>query len=154
MRNADLPDTFENVVQKPSAMDENAVNAINALVPLVEDNPDTEFYFFYSPVSILYWLGVYEKGEVLSQTAVLEYSMEQFLQYDNVHLFFPSTYEIMTDLDNYKDSIHYSMDVQRLIFEQMRDGENELTKDNYKQYISDYREIILDFDYEKILEES
>lgn len=150
LKRVKLPEVFAPVEQKEADISDNSLNGINVLTGLVEEYPNTQFYFFYSPVSIIYWYSRYEEGNVLSETETLKYSMEQLLQYDNVHLFFPSTYEMITDLNNYKDEIHYSMDIQRLIFEQMRDGENELTKENYEKYIDDYRDMILNCDFEKI----
>ena len=145
-----IPESIPKVQQKPAEISENSINGIKVLAMLAEENPNTQFYYFYSPLSIVWWYTFYSQGNVLTEMTTLEYSMEQLLQYRNVHLFFPSTYEMITNLDNYKDEKHYSMDIQRLIFEQMRDGVNELTVDNYKKYIDQYQEMILNCDYEKI----
>ena len=96
------------------------------------------------------WYSFYAKGTFFTEMAQLEYSMQQLLEYDNVRLYFPATYEMITDLDSYKDDTHYDMEIQYQIFEEMRDDQNRLTKDNYKQYVQDFREMVLNCDFEKL----
>ncbi len=64
--------------------------------------------------------------------------MKELLECENVKLYFPSDYKMITDLDCYKDLGHYNMEIQYRIFEEMKTGKNLLTKENYQGY---YRRI-------------
>lgn len=96
------------------------------IFPILEGNPKTEFYFFYPPYSILYW---YEKkcnGEVDALIAMKNYVNEQLLKYPNVHLYdFQWDMKIISNLWNYKDTVHFGENIQALIAE-------EFSYDNYK----------------------
>lgn len=86
----------------------------------------------------------------MSDVRALKYSMEELLECENVKLYFPATYEMITDFDSYKDSQHYDLEIQYQIFEEMRDGKNRLTKENYKAYIENFTNMVLESDFEEL----
>ena len=97
-----------------------------------------------------YWYSRYAAGVFLTDAKNLEYSMKELLDCENLELFFPSGYEMITDLDRYKDLGHYDMEIQYQIFEEMRDGENLLTEENYQNYMEEFREMVMECDFESV----
>ena len=58
------------------------------------------------------------------------------LQYKNVRVFcFQAEEEVITNLDNYMDTIHFSPEINRRMLDHILAGEYELTLDNYEEEI-------------------
>ncbi|MCR5101770.1 MAG: SGNH/GDSL hydrolase family protein [Butyrivibrio sp.] len=107
---------------------------INLLKTQIEAHPETEFTFFFPAYSMLWWDGIYRSGERDSYIYNEKNATKELLSYDNVRVFcFQNEPEIVTDLDNYMDSVHFSMDINRLQLDQIIAGEYELTLDNYEE---------------------
>lgn len=150
LKNCSITGVFEEVTQREPSVEENTVKAAETIKGLALRYPNTRFQFFYSPFCMSYWYGRYAEGRFLSDVRVLEYSMEELLLCENIELFFPTTYEMITDFDSYKDSMHFDMEIQYQIFEEMRDGKNRLTKENYKDYIENFKNMILESNFEEL----
>lgn len=124
------------------------------ILPVIEKYPDTEFYFFYAPYSILYWDSLYMEGTMKAQLEAEEMVTDMLLQYDNVHLFsFFENTELVCNLDNYRDKEHYISDVNSYILEQMSQGNYEITTENKEAHMAFMREFYLNFDYDAFYEE-
>ena len=76
--------------------------------------------------------------------------MKELLKCENLQLYFPSDYEMITDLESYKDLQHYDMDIQYQIFEEMKNEENMLTSENYQEYMNEFRDMVMESDFEKV----
>ena len=59
---------------------------LDVLIPYVEAHPDTEFYFFIPPYSILFWDQTIQNGTTEAILHVQQQVMEALGQYDNVRL--------------------------------------------------------------------
>lgn len=105
-------------------------NLNHYIIPLVKENPEIDFYFFYPPYSILYW---YEKvcgGEVDALFAAKKYVNERLTQYSNVNVYdFQWDIDIITNLWNYKDTIHYGENIQNFIAEQFAESKYLINDD-------------------------
>lgn len=65
---------------------------------------------------------------------------EELLKYDNAKVFcFQGEEEIVTNLDNYMDSIHFSSDINKFMLDKIIDGQNELTESNYKEKLDEVK---------------
>lgn len=148
-----LADEFIERTQKEPIITDNTVMVVDIIKDFITSYPDTKYKLFYSPYSIAFWYNAYESGELSTHIAVLEYSMKEILECENVELYFPITYERITSFDHYKDLAHYDMDIQYQIFEEMRDGVHQLTKENYQQYIKNFENMILETDFESLFRE-
>lgn len=119
--------------------------------PMIERHPETQFYVFFPPYSMLYW---YDFERLRQTDAILTneaYIIERLLAYDNVRVFFyHDDYEIVADLENYTDMIHYSREVSRRIAEAMAEGRGELEIGNYRRVLQKFREYVHAFDYDGI----
>ena len=59
--------------------------------------------------------------------------------------------EIVTNLDNYKDTLHFSEDINSYMLYKMKNKENLLTKENYLKKLNEIKEFYDNYNYEKIL---
>ena len=124
---------------------------INNIIPFIEAHPETTFYIFYPPYSMLYWERELMQDSLEEMMQICTYSVERLLGYGNVKIFyFQNEKEIIGDLDNYRDATHYKPIFNRYICECMKTGENLLTKENYKEELQDMYEYVLQFDYEAL----
>lgn len=126
-------------------------NLTHNIIPLLEHNPDTHFNFFLVPFSILYWDNQVREGTFDASMYSLEYAIGQLLEYDNVSVYFyHDEWDIVTDLDNYKDFTHYGSWVNSYMTEAMAEGKDLLTKDNYMKVIDNMRQYVQNYDFDSI----
>lgn len=133
---------------------ENAQETLEQnLLPLVAENPDIQFYFFFTPYSILQMDSQNQEMLLELQFEVLACVSQQLLSFDNVHLFsFFDDYETITDLDNYFDTLHYSDAINSLMLQRMSRGEYELTPENCTNYWDAVCAYYLAYDYDALFE--
>lgn len=118
---------------------------------LAEANPDIEFYLYLSPNSIYYWDSLRQNGILQRQLQAEKYAVSLMLPYENIHLFsFFEEYEMICDPKNYKDSVHYKRDINSQILEWMKNGEHELTADNYEAYWERICDFYGNYDYDAL----
>ncbi len=80
-----------------------------------------------------------------------EQAIEVMVEQDNIHLFsYYENFDLITDLDNYTDHLHYSADINSFILETMRNGDYELTKGNYKDHCRKIKDFYTSYDYDSI----
>ena len=121
------------------------------ILPYIEAHPETEFYIFYSPYSILFWNDVTREKELEAVIGRLEYMTERLLNYENVHVFnFLGKEEIICNLNNYADYMHYHKNVCRYITECFATGENELHPESYGQAFDEIRTLAMSYNYPAI----
>ena len=138
---ADVESYVENV---KANMDVN-------ICPYIEANPDTEFYIFYPPYSILFWNDVLVENHLEATMREYEYITERLLEYENVRVFFfPNQEWIICDLNNYADYSHYHPDINRYMTECFVSGECEVTQENLTQELKKMRQIALGYDFEEL----
>ncbi len=154
LQRVNLPSAFSKVEQQKVEILDETIQSVKKINDFVEKYPETSFQFFYSPYSMAYWYNSYVNGTFLRDAENLEYSMKELLKCENLQLYFPSDYETITDLDSYKDLGHYDMKIQYQIFEEMKNEENVLTTDNYQEYMNEFREMVMECDFEEIFSES
>lgn len=144
----------ELLTQQPSAepLEQKLVTCqenLDNIIPFIEQNPDTEFIIFFPPYSMLYWEQIVLRDELENMMEVYRYAMECFLEFDNVEIYyFQNEKEIVTNLENYRDTCHHRPEYNRYIFECIRDDEGRVTKENLEQVTQDMYEFARDFPYE------
>lgn len=123
-------------------------NISQNVTSLAEQYPNVEFYYFFPPYSTFWWKGMIETGTVYSQIEAEKYIIELILEHDNIHLFsFNSRTDIITNLNNYKDIMHYGQWINSIMLKWMHDGDYQLTWDNYQAYLEEELEFFVSFDY-------
>lgn len=122
--------------RKDFGEDERAVIDANValLIQMVEAHPETEFYFFYPPYSLLWWDSVNRDGRIEECLYAAGRAAEALIPYENVHLYnFLAEEEIVCNLNYYMDAMHFSADINRWIAEQLKGSDYLLTEENYEE---------------------
>lgn len=113
------------------------------LAQMAEAHPETEFYFFYPPYSLLWWDSVDREGRLAERFYAVERAAEVLTDCENVHLYsFLAEEDIVCNLDFYMDSMHFSADINRWIVEQLGGNEYLLTKENYEEELERLRRLV------------
>ncbi len=122
------------------------------VLKLVKDNPDTEFYLFFPPYSILCFDDWKQRGLLDKTLDAHEKAIELLLPYDNIHLYsFFNQFEMVCDLRNYTDTLHYRQNVCDIMLNSMATQQGLLTQDNYMAYMAQIRYFYNELDYEGFL---
>ena len=101
---------------------------------MVQENPDTVFYIFYPPYSLLWWDNMIRSGQLEQSLYAARASMERLLGYENVRMYyFQNEEDVILDLDLYMDPIHFNEDINRWMVEEMAQGNYRLTPENYRK---------------------
>ncbi len=115
---------------------------LDLLTERINSHPETVFYIFIPPYSMLWWDNIYREGDTEAYLYNLEQAMQELVRYDNVKLFyFQNNREIITNLENYMDIIHFSPDINRYICESLIDGKHQVNEENYRKNISEMKEL-------------
>lgn len=121
------------------------------LCPVIEQNPDTTFYLFFTPYSIVRWDLWGREGSISAQIEAESIAAQRLLQYPNVELYcFYENMELVSDLDHYKDPLHYTAAINSQILEWIKAGEYRLTSENNTAHAEAEKEIYLYYDYKSI----
>ena len=123
-------------------------NVQQNVVDLAKEYPDVDFYYFFTPYSAANWSGLVNDGTIYWKLEAEKIAIEMILECDNIHLYsFNNCYDITLDLNNYMDGNHYGGWVNSLILQWMKDGEYQITKDNYEEYQEQELQFYSTFDY-------
>lgn len=129
-------------------LENTKMNLNNNILPYIEENPETIFYIFFPPYSLLWWNMHLSEGDLKSIIDVIEYTSEALLEYDNVKLFYFQDIEsIVTNLELYKDYNHYGPDINSEIVKWLKNDEYRVYSDTYKKRLEDFEQYIRMFDY-------
>ncbi len=119
------------------------------ICPYIEANPDTLFYIFFPPYSILYWNDVLREKQMDAVIREYEYIAQRLFPYENVKVFFfPDQEWIVCDLDNYADYSHYHPDINRYMTECFATGECEVTEKNLGEELGKMKRIVYSYDFD------
>lgn len=152
MHNYEQPALVEEETETDAYLESVNLNLESNLCPYIEQNPDTMFYIFFPPYSILYWNDVMRENHLEATMAEYYYIADRMFDYDNVRVFFfPNQEEIVTDLNNYADYSHYHRDINRYMTECFADGTCEVSsEEEMKEALIMMQDIIDRFDFEEL----
>lgn len=123
------------------------------VISLVKKYPNTKFIYFITPYSIVYWDQLKQEGKIEKQIMAEKYMIEKLLKYPNIELYsFFNNYEMICNLDNYRDPGHYMGNVSDKILYWIFKKEYQLTKENYEEYIRKNLEFYKNYNYDSIFE--
>ena len=121
------------------------------VIKIPKQYPNVKFIYFITPYSIVYFDELNQKGEIEKQIMAEKYMIEKILEIPNIELYsFFNNYEMITNLDNYKDAGHYMGHINDQILDWIKNKEYRLTKENYQKYINKNLEFYKNYDYDKI----
>lgn len=115
---------------------------LELLTSRVEAHSGTVFYIFIPPYSMLWWDNIYREGDTEAYLYNLEQAMKVLLEYDNVKLFyFQNDREVITNLENYMDILHFSPNINHYICDSLIKDEHRIDQSNYRENISGMRSL-------------
>ncbi len=152
MHNYEQPERVEEETPADAYLESVERNLDANICPYIERNPETVFYIFFPPYSILYWNDVICENHLEATMAEYQYIADRLLPYENVRLFFfPNQEWIVTDLNNYADYSHYHKDINYYMTECFADGSCEIgSTEEMKQALMKMRLLIQEFDFEEL----
>lgn len=113
--------------------------------------PDTEFYFFIPPYSICYWDALVRSKQMGLALEAQKLAVRLLLTADNIHVFdFSDRTDIIGNLDNYTDTLHYSDSINSEILKCMYEGRQELTAEGLDIYYEGIRQLYEEYDYSSL----
>ena len=120
-----------------------------------DEMPDTQFVFFCSPFSVLYWKEKYDNKQLDEYKLEFEKTFEFMSKYDNVTVYFwtdEDMFDIISDLDNYKDPTHYGFHISKEIIKRISNNVGMLPKkrEKWQPLLDEYFDYLGNFDYEKL----
>lgn len=128
-----------------------ADNIYRNITSLAEEYPDVTFYYFIPPYSALWWQQHVNDGAIYTMIEAEKCAIEKILPADNIKLYsYNNKTDITTDINNYKDKIHYASWINSLILQWMHDGEGLLTSDNYEEYLNEELAFYSTYDYSQL----
>lgn len=137
--------TEEELQQMVAVCQENLDN----ILPFIRDNPDTEFIIYFPPYSMLYWERKKLEGNLWGTLQIYKYAIEQFLSCRNVKVhYFQNEKEIITELEYYRDEAHHRPEINRYIFECVKNGEKRVLPETLEQEIQEMFQFADSYDYE------
>ena len=126
-------------------------NIQHNICELAIEHPNTTFYLFFPPHSILYYDTVIRRGDFSKMLACEEIVIEELLKYENIKLYsMANETSVICNLDNYIDQKHYSGSINSWILESMAQDHYLLTPDNYSQYLKIRSEYFSNYKYDAI----
>ena len=144
---------LEQAPLTPEEAEKTRANVEQNLVRIANENPDTTFYFFMPPYSVVAWGRFFSEGNALKYIEAEEIAAGLLTACENVKFFSFSLEEaIPFDLENYTDSSHYEEEVNSYMLEAMAkdDPRYRITKENAADYIAAMKELYLHYDYEAL----
>jgi len=106
-----------------------------------------------APYSIVWFDEITRKGLRDAILTGMEHVMARLLAYDNVEMYsFAGCEDIITDLDNYRESMHFSEKINAYMVDCMKEGKYRITKGNYRDEMTRLEDFVTNYDYEAIFE--
>ncbi|MCQ2381171.1 MAG: hypothetical protein MJ032_02360 [Acidaminococcaceae bacterium] len=123
------------------------------VVRLASQHPETTFYYFIPPYSIVWWKDQYEEGNLKRYLQAEEMAIRQIVKCKNIKLFsFYLIPDIITNLNNYKDSTHYGEWINSKMLGYFKQDIGLITEDNCDEFIKQERDYFLNYDYKRVFE--
>jgi hypothetical protein len=141
---AHAKEAFELSLKSPSGLsagfdyDSMVRNFERDAIGLIKAKPETPFVVYFPPYSILHWVALREVAPQALQAIYRfnEYQLEQLSHLPNVTVYdFRDVEEITHNLDNYRDTIHHSMIVNRQILAFIAAGDHRVDRINTRATI-------------------
>lgn len=128
--------------QNDLSMDEqqNLTENLSMIEEELSNNPDTSYTIIFPPYSMMWWDCGYVNGVVETYFEVLEQTIPVLLTHDNAKVyFFANDRDVICNLDNYMDMIHYSPDINQYMLEEIIKGGHRVSEANWEEVLADMK---------------
>lgn len=119
----------EKEAEKPASLyEESCKELVNKnIVSLVEKHPETTFWFFFPPYSVLTWNNYKCDGRLSAALKAKETAYNTLKDYENVKFFdFQQLTDVTGNLELYKDFSHYNPTINSKMVSWMKDGKCQI----------------------------
>lgn len=131
----DFDSSLYNVTNMKNNFDAN-------ILPIIKQNPDINFYMYFPPYSILHYKFFMEKDLLDDLVLLKEYAYEQTENISNFNLYdYQMDYDLIYNLDNYKDTAHHNSKINDFIIDKIVAGEYMAT-DAYPTKLKEWEQKI------------
>lgn len=118
----------------------------HCLLPYVQAHPETTFYLYFPPYSVLEWVKYAQTGTLEQALYHRLLAAEALGDYVNVQLYdFQAWSDVVTDLDQYKDSMHHRPEINDAVVEKMAAGEMRTDPAKIRAANDAIREMVMNF---------
>lgn len=121
------------------------------VISLIEEHPETTFWFFFPPYSVLTWNTYKCEGELTAALNAKKTAYDMLSKFDNVKIFdFQQLTDVTGNLELYKDYSHYNPDINSAMVSWIANGKCQIKSES--DIISSNRIIYrqtMDFNLEK-----
>ena len=149
LENYTRPDPADAPLPADSFRENAAANAA-VIAAWAREHPETEFDVFFPPYSMLAWDRYQRQGKTEAVISAMIQTCETLLPLGNVRIHAPALdRDIVEQLDNYADHIHYSPDTADTVLREIAAGTYELTAETYLSALTGWQDFALHYDYEK-----
>lgn len=124
-----------------------------SVLSFVKAHPDTEFYLFTPPYSMLYWDRVLRDGSYAAVLALYDRLLTELPQYGNVHYRCFAVDQVTIPLGNYTDEVHYSGDISRYLAKTMATADGMTEADRPAMHAF-FRNLVENYDFDSMFPES
>ena len=98
------------------------------LEPYIAEHPQTTFYVYFPPYSVVYWVLQHDAGNLETQLWAREQLASRLLAYENVRLYdFAAREEWILDLNRYTDYSHHDPEMNEQVVRAMAEDEGRVT---------------------------
>lgn len=122
---------------------------------LTDKHNKTEFYFVVPPYSALYYKIKFSvaNDEYDWSRSYLKYFVSECDKRSNCHLYGFDDQAFVSDLNNYKDPMHYSDKINSLMIDSIANREHEIDANNLNDYLEISESTVENFDIENVKKE-
>ena len=127
-------------------------NADNRMISVIKNNPDVNFYLFFTPCSVLSHKYYYEKSPYLfeNELKLKKYIVTNLSQYKNVKIYdFQAIDDINLNLSLYKDQSHYNEKVNQYVIDSIAADTNRITEKNVNQLLGKLKNWVVNVKVDK-----
>lgn len=145
-----------DIVSEPVSEDlykDVSTENMNLLMPYIKSMPETQFVFFCSPFSMVFWDGHIRDKSVDAHKQGYISAINELIDHENVSVYLwndDTMLNVMADLDNYADPAHYSGAINSMMLKRIASKQGLLTKENYNHEIDILFDYINGFDYDTL----
>lgn len=108
------------------------------LIKIIKENPDVKFEIYLPPYTTWYYASSSKKKFIKRLIYMRKYLADKTSELKNVIVYgFDTEFEIVNNLENYKDYGHYHPRINKRIIKAIKLGTNILDKRNSERYLRD-----------------
>lgn len=114
---------------------------ISLLTDIISSHPETEFYIFVPPYSFMWWDNINRYGDLEAYIYNMRKCAKELVKYENVRFYyFLDDEDIVTNLENYMDVVHFSPDINYEIVQRIADENNVIKEEDIDDVFDKCRE--------------